>query len=184
MSFGHMRRKNWKKICEIEDPHFRTALALLDMNSEFSLKIINSRLFGDYFEPEITRNEENGYPVPLSVLFTLARASAIKSDGYSSADTHSLFWHRDWDDVDINIPIICFATGEDGYDFLNPEETLAIPDEIMTQAKEKKKKKLYSNVCASGQIFTWQGKEIVLLEDGGDCEYMVFAPGDCIAVDK
>ncbi|MBC8464792.1 MAG: hypothetical protein H8D63_00230 [Parcubacteria group bacterium] len=185
MSFGHMRRKNWKKICEIEDPHFRTALALLDMNSEFALGVINSRLFGDYFEPEMVRDEKNGYPVPLSILFTLARADAIIRDGGDAGDTDKLICYDHlWEKADIHLPLIWFARTADS-DWGDGEIPL-LPKEIKKQVEIKYGEEIWQRTeeVSPGTVFTWEKKEVVLLEDHRGCGYMVFVPGDCIAVDK
>ncbi len=173
-------KKNWKKICQIEDFHFRMAVSLVDVSTEFGQEIAEDR-FREYFN--LTEDyvdeflaKEDIYPVPLSVLLALARAEAVLEKS-GEADTEMLVCYSGyWEKMDIQIPEICFAT-EDNCVF---EDVPMLPMEIRRQIKRKRKVKI-------GNTFTWEGKKIVLMENGDNPRngyFLFFAPAECVDVSK
>lgn len=158
--------KNWRAICQITDTHFMWALALLDLTNNFGQMV--AERFPEYFSTE----KQMG-PIPLSVLFILAK----KHGKEQGVDTDCLVSHDKYWSKKFDIPIISFSTCEDN-GFNDP----MLPTEINSQIEALGRR------AEVGDIFSWEGKKLVLLENNddkrGSCFLMHFAPAEIIAVDK
>lgn len=147
--------KNWKAICAVPDTHFRWALALLDLASEFG-KLVVARL-PDFF----TENEQVG-PVPLSVMRMRAEenAAAEGSPGNGSVHLHCYDAIPNW------MPKLWFVTS---YRLKEYPEAQPVPPEL-------------ESVAVVGTICQWEGKKIILVDYIGDEEWF-FVPAECIFID-
>jgi hypothetical protein len=154
--------KNWKAICEILDPHFMWAIALLNLTTDFG-QMVASR-FPEYF----TDKEQQG-PIPMSVLVEKAieneRDCAFSAEYIVSCGAPSHF----------NIPIIEFAIDEQAqHDYDVPLLPVEISrDDIRSDDNDR-----------MGHVVEWRGKKLVLLEYNVHTGLISFAPAECIAVDK
>ncbi|MEI8343480.1 MAG: hypothetical protein WCF93_00850 [Candidatus Moraniibacteriota bacterium] len=156
----------------MEDFHFRQALALLDLSTEFGQEIAEK--FPEFFDYADDPKEQN-WPVPLSVLYSLARAQAVK-EHYSLADTDKLFcFSNDWERNDIHLAWFCFSIDPD---LCSRQGEPILPDEIAKQVKERGKR------AEVGDAFIWKKKNLVLIENNDSCSFMAFVPAECIDVNK
>jgi len=161
--------KNWKAICRIPDGHFMLAMALLDLSTDFGRMV--AERFPDYFN-----EEQQAGPIPLSAIRKLAeRAAREQGASFKSFDclvSFDKYWGKTF-----NIPIFCFSSVEDN-DFDDP----MLPSEINFQIEALDRR------AEVGDVFTWEGKMVVLMENNddkrGDCFLMYFASAELVAVDK
>ncbi|MBU3923878.1 MAG: hypothetical protein KJ592_03100 [Nanoarchaeota archaeon] len=156
--------KNWLAISVVVDVHFRWALALLDLKSEFGQKIARQN-------PEYFCEEKLLGPVPLSAIIQRSR-DEYSPDGFSeeyvvSNDTFKYF----------GIPVFEFASEWDTKkDY--PDLSL-LPEEIDLDRID-----VSSANASIGMSFEWQGKELVLLEYNDITGIVSFVPAECVDVDK
>lgn len=166
-----MSYKNWKAICQIKDTHFMWAMALLDLTTNFGQSV--AERFPEYFGSE----QQQG-PIPLSVLRQLAEKDGReqKANQFDCLVSFDKYWGRKGQ-IGENLPIISFSTITD-----NSFDDPMLPDEIDKQIEALGRR------AEVGDIFTWEGKSFVLMENNdekrGSCFLMYFAPAELIAVDK
>lgn len=157
--------KNWKAICEILDTHFMWALALLDLETNFGQSV--AKRFPEYFS-----DQEEAGPIPLSVLRMLAEQDATQqgSHNFDCLVSFGRYWRKKY-----NIPIISFS--------IFPDSDLPmLPSEIDDQIDNLGRR------AEVGDMFIWEGKPLVLLENNddqrGSAFVMEFAPAELIAVNR
>jgi len=164
--------KDWLSICEVSDPNFRMALALLDLKSSFGRYVMEA--MPDYFT-----DQESLGPVPLSVLRRVAHDNALKNEGGV------------WDPLDVSHD----RTGEywnglvvDGAcaHFNIPVRTLCGPDAPEGNSWETMPKEFeYLHYVAKGigYIMMFEGTSHIMVENALP-DYFCLAPAEYIAIDK
>lgn len=161
--------KNWQAIVSIGDSHFKWAMALLDLNTDFGQKI--AKQLPEYFTDK--QLSQVG-PIPLSAIYILAEEYA--RDRGSCGDTDCLVSFGERWQKRYPIPILSFST--------IPNNTFDVP--LLPAEIDKQMEELGRRVEV-GDIFTWEGKSIVVLENNdserGSCFLIEFAPAELIHVD-
>lgn len=145
-------RKNWKAICSIQEPILRMALALLDPDSEIGKRIMQQ--LPEYF----TESDQSG-PYPLSFILALAHREGLK-EGSNYGELHP----ASFDAIPEDVPTVTFDIYGDN---LTSAFFDKLPDGIDPDAKQ-------------GDIVTWNGKEMVVLENNESCCEMTLAPAECV----
>ncbi len=151
-----MKHKNWKAICKIPDTHFMWMVALLDIATDFGQNM--AKRFPEYF----TEEKQDG-PIPMSVL----RMEAWEAVG--RATDALVFRLNGIEGVVHQLPLIKFAM---------PDVIERYPDLGFSVVPEE-----LESATDVGMVYKWKGKDIVLLENVGDGEW-IFTPAECIALDK
>ncbi len=146
--------KNWKAICEVPDAHFRWALALLDLTTNFGQNVVDQ--LPEYFTAEV----EEG-PIPMSVL----KAHAVSVDGYSDCFVTDKVCDK------FNIPYFRYSLPKDP----GGEVSRPIPPEF-------KHLENLGDLEGFGTIIEDSGKKLVLIESCTP-EALYFAPLERIALD-
>jgi hypothetical protein len=161
--------KNWKVICGITDTHLMWAMALLDLESAIGRRIVAQL-------PEYFTEEEQQGPIPLSAIRLLAERDAMEQGANPPYDCLTCF-NKYWGDK-FDIPIMSFKTDPDSVF----EDLPLLPPEIQNQIDQLGRRP------EVGEIFEWEGKKLVLMENNdserGSCFNMDFAPAELIAVEK
>ena len=164
-----MKYKNWKAICAVPDTHFMWALALLDLTTDFGQG--TAERFPEYF----TEEKQECWPVPMSVLRMEANVAYIKSGDFPFGDhddgtTDNIVSRGDEIGGVVNqLPLIKFALSDVIKRY--PDLGFSIVPEELESATDV------------GMVYRWKGKDMVLLENMGDGEW-IFTPAECIALDK
>jgi hypothetical protein len=155
--------KNWQAISNIPDIHFRWAMALLELGSDFGGQI--AKQLPAYFSDQKLEG-----PIPLSAIILKARNEKTDEDFFSEE-----FIVSNGVAAKFDITLIEFGVDEAsaaGADFplLPPEISL---ENIRCSINSK-----------MGLRIVWDGKELVMLEYNENIGTVSFAPAELIAVDK
>lgn len=151
------KSKNWQAIRQVTDTHFRWALAMLDLATDFGLVV--AERFPEYFSDEQTAG-----PVPLSVLNLVAEKNCC--DGNPNPKDNLVTYGaipKDW-------PIFNFGDAEtierygDSYGFR------LIPKELEAAVH-------------TGAVYEWEGKQLVLVDRVIGVEWQ-FVPAELVDVSK
>ena len=155
--------KNWPAISRIPDLRLRTALALLDMSTDFGMG------FASCLRNFFTENRTIG-PYPLSAIIEEARSHVGVE---TNRQIHPVF---DGVMLDKDIPLVRFVTSK----HVEPaHDNVILPEGLGTL------------ICRGaplrfGQMFDWEGSKLTLVDIGSDLhgglEYD-FAPAELISVD-
>lgn len=107
--------------------------------------------------------KQDGWPIPMSVL----RMEAMEAIGRATDDL--VFRLNGIGGVVHQLPLIKFAM---------PDVIERYPDLGFSVVPEE-----LESATDVGKVYKWEGKDIVLLENVGDGEW-IFTPAECIALDK
>jgi|FLOH01.1.fsa_nt_gi hypothetical protein len=152
--------KKWLEICAIPDKHFMTAIALLDLTSDFGEIVVASL-------PQFFTEKKQAGPIPLSIIIKNAFSSPLAiGREYGPPE-----WHlEEYGAIPDDWPIIYFGDEES----CSENDSLQlIPKHLMS----------LQETTDIGKIVEWDGKKIILVDGCVDLGEWTFVPAELICVD-